>query len=142
MQENKKEYYIRVKGQRITVPEETFREIRKMNRRERYLEERDKAYLRVLYSDLDTDERLGDEIISDICVESVEQMIINKIMVENLTKCLESLSDAEREIIEALYYTGMTERRYSEESKIPQQTINSQKLKIISKLKKLLECKK
>ena len=142
MQENKKEYYIRVKGQRITVPEETFREIRKMNRRERYLEERDKAYLRVLYSDLDTDERLGDEIISDICVESVEQMIINKIMVENLTKCLELLSDAEREIIEALYYTGMTERRYSEESKIPQQTINSQKLKIISKLKKLLECKK
>ena len=137
-----KQFFIRVKNQFVSVTEEVYREYYRMGRRERYLEERDAVQGRVLYSEMDTDEAPGEEMIPDMKAKSVEQTVIDKIMAENLHKCLDLLADKERELIDAIFFKGYTEREWSEITGTPQQTINDRKNRILGKLKKLLENKK
>ena len=138
MSENK-QYFIPVYGRLVTVTEIVYREYYKMGRRERYLEESDIAHGRVLYSDMDTDEMLGEETIPDMNATSVEQIVVDGIMVEKLRQCLDLLTDAERKLVDALFFNCMTEREYSLVSGIPQKTINDRKSRILGKLKQLME---
>ena len=138
MPENKK-FYLRVPGKRVLVSEEVYREYYKMYRRERYLEEQDEKNGKFSYNAYDTDEIPGEDILIDVDAENLEDIVIRKIMTEKLIHCLKLLTEAEREIIEAIYYTDMTERDYSKKSQIPQMTINDRKNRLLDKLKKLLE---
>lgn len=45
----------------------------------------------------------------------------------------------EQELIQALFFRGLSERKWSEECGIPQKTINDRKQRILAKLKKMLE---
>ena len=141
-----KHFFIRVGGQLVPVTEEVYREYHRMNRRERYLEERDAVHGKVLYSGMDTDEMLGEETIPDLNAKSAEQIVVDEIMGELLRQCLGLLSEDERKLIDALFFSnsgiGMSEREYAAVSGIPQQTINSRKARILAKLKKLLRNKK
>jgi RNA polymerase sigma factor (sigma-70 family) len=75
--------------------------------------------------------------------ESVEDEAHKNILLEKLRLCLGQLSPNERELIDALFFSnggsGMTEREYAVLSGIPQQTISDRKLRLLKKLKKLLE---
>jgi len=132
-------YFIRVHGKLVPVNKAIYSEYYRMYRRERYLEERDITHGKILYSDLDNSDLLGEELMFDTNTESVEQIVINKVMIEKLVECLNLLCHAERMLIDALFYNGMTEREYSAVSGIPQQTINSQKAQLLEKLKKLVK---
>ena len=141
MSENK-QFYIHAEDQRVEVTEEVYRAYYKMGRRERYLEERDVAHGKVLYSGMDTDEMTGEEMIPDLNAVPVDESVCKNALIEQLRKHLDSLSESERELIDALFFSndgdGMTEREYSVISGIPQKTINDRKSRIFAKLKKLL----
>ena len=142
MSENK-QFNINVDGHSVPVTEEVYRAYHKMGRRERYLEERDIAHGTVSYSGMDTDEMTGEETIPDLNAVPVDESVCNNALLEQLRKHLDSLSDSERELIDALFFSndgdGMTEREYAVMSGIPQKTINDRKNRIFAKLKKLLE---
>lgn len=70
---------------------------------------------------------------------SVEDTVIKAIMIQQLKESIELLSSDEIEMINALFYRGLTEREYAQISGIPQKTINDRKLRTLRKLKKLLE---
>jgi DNA-directed RNA polymerase specialized sigma24 family protein len=82
---------------------------------------------------------LYEEVISDNNVESVEQIVINAMMVEKLSICIKQLSKADSKLINALFYKRMTEREFSEKSGIPRKTINDRKARILAHLRSLLE---
>lgn len=69
----------------------------------------------------------------------MEDKILDNIMIEKLLKSLAVLNYDERNLIDAIYYQGKSEREVSAETGIPQKTINYRKRKILDKLKKLLE---
>ena len=69
----------------------------------------------------------------------VEQIVEDKLLLEMLLKALETLTEDERFLIDEIYFQEKTEREISKKSRIPQQTINSRKKKIIEKLKKYLK---
>ena len=114
------QFFIRADGQLVPVTEEVYREYHKMKRRELYLIERDTAHGTVLYSEMDTDEMTGEDTIPDMNAKSVEQTVVDGIMSEKLRQCLDLLSDDERKLIDALFFsndgTGMSEREYAAES--------------------------
>jgi len=142
MSENK-QFYIHADGQRVEVTEEVYRAYYKMGRRERYLEERDASNGKVLYSDMDTTEMTGEESIPDLDSVSIDDSVVSSMLLEQLRKHLDSLSDSERELIDALFFSndgdGMSEREYAVMSGIPRKTISDRKNRILAKLKKLLE---
>ena len=141
MKENK-QYVIKLDGKLIPVSEEVYLEYYRSDRHARYLEEKDARHGVVHYSDMDTDELNGEDMIPDLNAEQPEDKAVHKILLERLRACLDLLTDDERGLVDALFFSnngdGMSERDHAKISGIPQQTINYRKVKIIGKLKKLL----
>ena len=93
----------------------------------------------VSYGELDTVELLGEEAMPDVNSDSVEDSAIHMLMCEKLNQCLMMLPASEAELIIALYFDGNSERQISMKSGIPYMTIHDRKIKILGKLKKLME---
>lgn len=142
--DKKKKFFIRIDNHVEQVTEEVYREYFKMNRRERYLEERDLAHGRFLYSQLDNvyEDILGEEMLVDRLTEDLCDSIVTKIMIEKLKECLSLLSDDELNLIIQLFFQEKSQRQLSEESGIPVMTISDRKKRILKKLKKYMENKK
>ena len=71
--------------------------------------------------------------------EDVEEKAVYKVLIERLYDCLIFLPESDRELIEMLYFEGMTERECAEFYGISQKNINKKKAKILCKLNKPLE---
>ncbi len=70
---------------------------------------------------------------------SYEDTAEKYIMSEKLNKALETITSKERELIEMLYYKGMTERECAKYYGISQKNIHKKKVRILDNLYKLLE---
>jgi len=108
---------------------------------ERHLRRRDRRHGLVAYESWDTDTLLGADMIPD-CDVFVEDDAMLEIMAGRLKEALAVLSEAERELIEAIFFDELTEREYSARSGIPQKTINDRKRRILLKLRKIINSKK
>jgi len=139
----KRKYYIRLQGRSVEVARDVYTAYYRMARRGRYLEERDLTHGKVLYSQLDSSETIGEDMIPDCDAIPVDEVVETILAVEKLQKCVAMLREAERELIDALFFSnggdGMTEREYSMQSGIPQQTVNDRRQKILLKLRKMME---
>ena len=142
--DTKKKFYIRIGNQVEQVTEEVYREYFKMDRRERYLEERDLVHGRFLYSQFDNvyEDVLGEEMIADSLAEDLCDAIVSKIMIEKLKECLSLLSDEDLNLMIQLFYEEKSQRQLSEESGVPVMTISDRKNRVLKKLKKTMENKK
>jgi RNA polymerase sigma factor (sigma-70 family) len=143
-----------VNGQHVPVSKEVYLTYYRSKRRERYFERdiktetpvRDKTGAVVGYrpSHEDSIDRMvaaGEDFIDaaiDVAAEAVSAM-----MSDRLHEALVMLPDAERELIDALFFSndgeGMTEREYAAEAGVHHMTVHSRKARILGKLKKLLE---
>lgn len=142
--DTKKKFYIRVENQVEQVTEEVYREYFKMDRRERYLEERDLVHGRFLYSQLDNvyEGVLGEEMIADSLAEDLCDVVVSKIMIEKLKECLSLLSDEDLNLMIQLFYEEKSQRQLSVESGVPVMTISDRKNRVLKKIKKSMENKK
>lgn len=141
--DNEKKFYLRV-GQSVEeVSEEIYKEYYKMQRRERYLEERDLVHGKFLYSQFDNvyEDVLGEELLKDSTRENVCDSVVTKVMMEKLRKSLELLNKEELGLIINLFYMGKSQRQLSREIGIPVMTINSRKESILKKLRKYMGIK-
>ncbi len=71
--------------------------------------------------------------------ESVDDAVIKTVMIEKMLTCLKQLSTEEQELITALFFKGKSERQLSAETNIHFMTIHDRKIKILGKLKKMME---
>lgn len=106
---------------------------------EKYLRRKDKNYGRMLYSNLDNERLLGEEMIADRNQPSTEEQVERKLLTEKLRDCLDMLLDEERELIQALFYDNLSERELSMKTGSHNMTIHNKKIRILKKLKKLIE---
>lgn len=134
-----KKYIMRVGDQLIEVKKEVYLLHHQTKRRALYLEERDLINGVVYYNDMDTEETTGEDAIPDKTSPSVDEAVVQKIMIEKLNESLVLLNQAERDLIKALFYDRFSEREWAATTGIPQKTINDRKQRILKKLKKLLE---
>ncbi len=138
-EEKKKTYYIRAMGEAVEVPKDLYLAYYRMRRQEQGLVEKDEYNGVMHYNDLDTDDILGVESFSSYEDESVEEAAIRHVLIRELHKAINSLPDADRELIYALYFEGLSQRELSKRTGIPQKTIDNRKARILRRLKKYLK---
>lgn len=134
-----KKYYIHVPGTLVEVSEGIYFAYYQEKRRGRTLREKDERNGAVSYDGLDTPELTGQEMIPDRNAVSVEDAAIANILRDRLHRCLAALDEPDQELIQALYFEGLSERKYAKRVGIPQRTINDRRRRVLRKLKELLE---
>ncbi len=134
-----KKYFIRIPHALVEVSEDVYISYFRMKRRWSAQEERDTYNGLVSYDALDTDEMLGEEMVSDPDAPSVEDMAVNKLLHKKLRHCLSQLSENEQKMIDILYFEGLSERQAAERLGLPHMTLHCRKVSCLRKLKKLLE---
>ena len=136
---DKEQYFIPIEGKLIEVEENVYIAYYKMGRRERYLEERDHENGLVSYDALDNNGIVGQEMFKDSTMESLEDIALTKELKTQLHRCIDMLPKAERELILAIYFSGMSDTEYSKKIGRTQQTVSYRHRKILSKLKTLMK---
>jgi RNA polymerase sigma factor (sigma-70 family) len=149
-----RQLYICAAGRRVPVTEEEYLAYYRSIRRDRYFEvdlktesavrDRDgniTGYKPAKEDSLDRLMEAGEDYADEN--EKVEDTAIFSLMTDKLYQALDELPEKERELIDALFFSngrrGMSEREYAAINGIPHPTIHSRKVKILAKLKKLLE---
>jgi len=139
---DKNQYFIHINRAQVKVTEEVHRVYHKMGRRERYLGERDATQGKILYSDLDTQEVTGEEMIPDLNAVNIEDSVVQSLMKKALHDALETLSGDEQTLIEMLYFAncgaGITQRDAAAVLGISQPAVKKRHDKIINKMRVLI----
>ncbi|MBF4694763.1 sigma-70 family RNA polymerase sigma factor [Fusibacter ferrireducens] len=138
--ENKKErkaFYIPIDGILYETSEEVYTAYYRMDRRERYLDERSRKH------ELSLETLSGSEYpVENKMVEqpvSLEDEVITGVMIESLLKALTTLSEEEKWLINELFFCGKSERELSAETGVPRKTISYRKEKVLNRLKKVIK---
>ena len=139
---NKSQYVIRIKGQLIPVSEEVYLAYYRAARHERHLQDKDTRHGVVHFSELDTDEMNGEDTIPDLNAELTEDIVVHDDLLEQLSECLNLLTEDERKLVDALFFSndgkGMTEREYADLLGLSKTAIHARKVAVLAKLKKYL----
>ena len=135
---SEKKYYIHINGTPIEVTEEVYKAYYQFSNHAEYLEKKDKKKGKVLFSDLDTSETLGEAIIPDNSM-SVEDLAIASIITAKLRYCISLLPLEDQALIQAVFYNGLSEREYADLIGVSQNAVHKRKRKIIKKLKEFFK---
>lgn len=143
-------YRISIRGELVEVDRELYLFFYRSRRRIDYYERDIKAEIAIrdengeIIGYMPSKEDSLDRIMesgADFCddSESIEDLVIRKLMTEKLKQCLLLLEPDERMLIDELFFNGKSERQLSAQTGMPQKTINDKKRRILQKLKKLME---
>ena len=135
---DEKKYYIKVQGKLAEVSKEVYLTYYRMERQARVVVEKDQRNGTVLFSDLDMEELLVEEMFQDRDAVSVEEIAVGSVMKEKLHQCLQALPQQERDIIYALFFEGLSERQLSDRTGIHFMTIHARKVRVLQKLRNLM----
>ena len=138
MADNEK-YMIKIEGKLIEVTPDVYYAYFRMERQERGQEEKKQRNAVLSYDALDTEETTGAESMPDLISPSPEQQLITQEIRDALHRAVDALPKAERELIKAIYFEGMTEDDYAKVSGMSQTGVSYRRRKILSKLKLLLD---
>ncbi len=136
--ENEKRYFIPVDGKLYETTKEIYEVYYQMDRRERYLEERDIKNGVLNFGDIDDADYAAEERIIDENAD-VEKEVIDQILWNAVLEAMSLLSDEENWLIQELFFYGKSEVILSKESGIARTTIQSKKYKAIEKIKKIMK---
>jgi RNA polymerase sigma factor (sigma-70 family) len=137
MDNHDKKYNILVKGMRVAVTKEVYKAYYQCRDREKYLDKLSE-YKNISLEGCN-ERGISLEYIISTAMDSMEDEIVRRDRVERLQQCLLRLNEAERQLIISLFYCGKSERQLAAETGIPRMTLHDRKVKVLGKLKKLLE---
>ena len=136
---DKGKYIIRIQGDLIEVSEDVYYAYFRMERQERWQEEKKQAHDVLSYDALDNEEIVGAEMIPDLTSPSLEESVISRELKDRLHHAVDALPREERELIHAIYFEGKSEREYAKKQGCSQNKIYKRRIKILSKLKMFLD---
>jgi len=134
----RKKFYIPVDGKYYETTEEIYKVYYRMDRRERYLEERDMKKGLLNFSALDNDKYKAEEMIPDQSID-IEDEIANKVMIEAVLDAITTLEEEEKWLIQELFFYGKSEVVVAKENGIARTTLQSRKYKLLEKIKRQLK---
>lgn len=135
---DKEKYLIKIQGRLIEVSEDVYYAYFRMERQERWQEEKKQEHEVMSYDALDNGETNGEEAIQDMATPSMDELTIAKELNERLHHAVAALPKAERDLIQAVYFEGQTEEDYGKMTGMSQTGISYRRRKILSKLKLFL----
>jgi DNA-directed RNA polymerase specialized sigma24 family protein len=137
MNEQERKYAIVIKKERIEVTEEVYKSYYKLMERERHLDKlAEKKHISI---EACHEKGVQVEYIISRTEETLEDNFIKQEMLDMLVRCLKMLPEQEQLLIKYLFFDGISERSLALMMDLPQKTLNNRKLKLLQKLKNLLE---
>lgn len=129
-----RKYYIRVPDSLVEVTREVYLAYYQELRSARTLAEKEHRHGTVSYDELGII-----ELFSDRNAVSVEDEAIARVLKGRLHRCLSQLSESERGLIFALYFEGLSERKYAKSLGISQKAVNKRRHQILAKLRSMIK---
>ena len=71
--------------------------------------------------------------------QNPECIFAEQIQIESLYSAMDMLSDLDKQLLQALFFDGMTEREYAERTGVFRNAVHKRKVRILAKLKKIME---
>lgn len=136
---DKEKYVINIQGKLIEVSEDVYYAYFRMERQERWQEEKKMEHNVLSYDALDDPETLGIENVVDVTAPTLEEVAEAHELRDRVRHAVELLPKAERDIIRAIYYEELTERDVAEREGVSQNKIFKQRQKALAKLRLLLD---
>lgn len=136
---DKEKYMIKIQGELIEVTEDVYYAYFRMDRQERWQEEKKQDHDVLSYDALDNGETVGAEAIQDMNSPGMEELVIANELKERLHNIVAALPKPERELIQAIYFEDIPVSDYAKRVGLSHRGINKQRKRILSKLKMLLD---
>lgn len=136
MSENKR-YTLVVRRKRIEVSREVYKAYYIAYEQERYAKNKAKKLERSL--ERFTEDGVNAEYQYAKSRPSLEDQFLHRQTIEKLAAALDTLSETERMLIDELFFNRKSERQLATQTGIHNMTLHSRKVKILGKLKKMLE---
>ena len=133
----KERYYIPVDGKCYETTKEIYDVYYQMDRRERYLEERDIKKGVQTFSDISDSIYSADEIIADTNVD-VSNTAITNILIETVLEALSHLNDEDKSLIQELFFYGKTERELADGIGISKTALHFRKNRALERIRELI----
>ena len=130
-----RQYHIRMNGELIPVSEAVYRAYQ----RPKWREKKQRKVRNSLECSFNAIIENGLEYKIDPTQLCVDEIIMEKLLLEALLEAIAALDDDERDLVFALFYKGMSERAYSKESGVPRKTLAYRRAKVLEKLKIFIE---
>ena len=130
-------FFIPLHGMLMEVSEDVYRDFYKSVRRQKYLDERSKENGDFSYDMLTTDEFNGEDILVDE-TQDIEEIVVDRIMLDKLQQVISLLSEDERTLIHQHFFEEISQKELSRMYGVNQSNISRRILKILQKLKKFL----
>lgn len=131
-------YYIRIAGDLVEVDEAVYYTYYKMDRRERYLVERDHAHGLVSYDALGFETDFDIEHNPTLSGRCIEKQLIRKEVCQILHESIAELAPIDQAMIRAVYFEGLSIRQYAKRIGRSQPGLSKRHRNALSKLKDLL----
>ena len=131
-------YFIPVQGFLMEVSKEHYKDFYRANEREAYLKKLNAKYGLLSIDAFDNEDDNGTDYIQ-AKTEDVAETVTHLLMLDKLRSVIPMLSEIEQELIQALFFKGLTEREYAKECGVSQVAIHKRKNRILAKLKIFLE---
>ena len=130
--------FIPVQGCLLEVVREQYADFYRDRERWRYLQKLD-ARNSLLSLDGFTDSEGNPlDFIADEAAD-IAETVVNAVMVDRLKAALPLLSDSEQELIQAIFFDGLSEREVGARLGITQSVVNKRKARILRKLRKIMQ---
>lgn len=131
--ENKK--YIYVNGEKVYVSDEIYKVYKKQKNREEYFRRLDVEFLDFSFAENYSIEDIEDESIN------VEKIVETKLLIDQLQKAMETLSDDKREIIKRLYFDDEPLRKVAKSRNVSHPALIKKRDRILKKLREMIGSK-
>lgn len=124
--------YIYVGGEKVYVSDEIYKVYKQQKNREEYLRRLDVEFLDFNFTENYSIEDIEDESIN------VEKIVETKILIDQLQKAMETLSDDEREIIKRLYFDDEPLRKVAKSRNVSHPALIKKRDRILKKLREMI----
>lgn len=136
---DKEKYMINIHGQLIEVSEDVYYAYFRMERQERWQEEKKVEHNVLSYDALDNPETLGIENVVDATALTLEELAEAHELRDRVQHAVDLLPRAERNLIRAIYYEELSEREVAKRHGVSQNKIFKQRKRALANLRMLLE---
>ena len=131
-------YFIPVQGFLMEVSKEHYKDFYRAKEREAYLKKLNAKYGLLSIDAFDNEDDNGTDYIQ-AKTEDVAETVTHLLLLEKLRSVIPMLTEKERELIQEMFFNGLSEREYAKVCGVNHNAIHKRKLRILAKLKKFLE---
>ena len=138
MQQSQRPHFWLFGGMLLEIPEKAHMEMNRERSRRMYIRKLSKKIDEYSYETMTSGDYEGNIILGDEQPD-VYELVVQKLMSEELHKALDELSDEDRKLMQALYFDECSERAYAKEIGLSQVAVHKRKKQVLEKLRDKLK---